>query len=222
VERCDGARRGESRQGRNGWAWKGLARSGGARFGRNGGEGAACRGLAGNKNKGEKVKKAKKASIETPEDVIHDAIRALDRDGRLTPEAVVRAAKNPKSPLHDRFEWDDSVAAHKHRLEQARCLIRSVMVTITTETKTISTVHYVRDPSAEPEQGYVSIAQLRSEPENARVMLLRAFDQAKTYLSRAEDFADVLGQREAVESVSRKLQRVVSRFEAESGATASL
>lgn len=168
-----------------------------------------------------KAKQTKKPEVETLDDAVHDAVRALDKNGRLTPEAVVRAAKDPTSPLHKRFEWDDSEAAHQYRLEQARRLIRSVMVTITTEERTISTVHYVRDPAAEPEQGYVSLAQLRSEPDNARVMLMRAFDQAKTYLGRAEDFADILGQREAVASVSRKLQRVVRKFE-ESGASASL
>jgi len=152
--------------------------------------------------------------VETKDDAIHNEIRALERDGRLTPESVIAKARNPKSPLHDRFEWDNSAAAHQHRLQQARGLIRSVMVTITTEERTVSTVHYVRDPAAEDGQGYVSLAQLKTEPENARAMLMHSFAQAKTYLDRAEEFADVLGQRVAVATVSRKLQRVVQKFEA--------
>lgn len=52
------------------------------------------------------------------------AIRA--EHGKLTPALVVDAAAAEDHPLHDRFEWDDSTAAHKYRLVQARELIRVV------------------------------------------------------------------------------------------------
>lgn len=49
--------------------------------------------------------------------------------GELTPEAVEAKARNPRSPLHGYFEWDDTRAAHLYRLEQARQLIRTVRIT---------------------------------------------------------------------------------------------
>ncbi len=48
----------------------------------------------------------------------------------LTAETAIEAAKVKTSPLHDTFEWDDTAAAHQHRLKQARTLIRSVEVVI--------------------------------------------------------------------------------------------
>lgn len=48
--------------------------------------------------------------------------------GRLEPEHVVNAARDAKNVLHKHFEWDDKVAAHAHRLDQARGIIRSVRV----------------------------------------------------------------------------------------------
>jgi hypothetical protein len=51
--------------------------------------------------------------------------------GDLTPEMVVKAAQDVKSPLHAVFEWDDAKAAQEQRLTQARLLIRSVVVTVT-------------------------------------------------------------------------------------------
>jgi hypothetical protein len=54
---------------------------------------------------------------------IHDA-----NGGELTPEVVVASAKPVNSPLHSRFEWDDSVAGHKYRLVQAGELIREQRV----------------------------------------------------------------------------------------------
>lgn len=55
-----------------------------------------------------------------------DEVRS--RFGSLTPVHVVEAARPEDSPLHSRFEWDDSVAAEKWRQEQASDLIRSYKV----------------------------------------------------------------------------------------------
>lgn len=55
-----------------------------------------------------------------------DRIRA--RDGQLKTEVVVTEAKKVKNPLHPAFEWNDQLAAHEHRLNQARLLIRSIRV----------------------------------------------------------------------------------------------
>lgn len=44
--------------------------------------------------------------------------------GILNPEDVVHSARHASSPLHSKFQWDDTKAAHEHRLWQARMLIR--------------------------------------------------------------------------------------------------
>lgn len=46
-------------------------------------------------------------------------------DKKLHPEAVVERAKDPDSPLHSHFEWDDAKAAESHRLNQARQIIQA-------------------------------------------------------------------------------------------------
>lgn len=56
-----------------------------------------------------------------------------ERQGSLSPELVVQAAVPENHPLHNRFEWDDSVAGPLYRLEQAAHLIRSVKVVIERE-----------------------------------------------------------------------------------------
>lgn len=58
-----------------------------------------------------------------------ERIRAAHPDGLLTAEAVVAAAEDDGSPLHPWFVWDDTAAARKYRLAQARALIR-VSVTV--------------------------------------------------------------------------------------------
>jgi hypothetical protein len=40
---------------------------------------------------------------------------AAKNGGELTEEAVIAAARDPRSVLHKHFEWDDRVAAHAYR-----------------------------------------------------------------------------------------------------------
>jgi hypothetical protein len=148
-------------------------------------------------------------------DLIREAVLALEVDGRVTPEAVLEAAADPASPLHDHFEWDDAAAAQQHRLEQARSLIRSVRVQITTETRVVSTVHYVRDPSVSSgEQGYVSVTRLRSEPETARAMLRMELQRVQSCLSRAEELADALGLRPQVAAMGKRVESLRRKVDA--------
>lgn len=51
---------------------------------------------------------------------------------KRTPEELVKAARNKRSPVHRLFEWDDRAAAHEHRLIQARVMVNSLQVEITT------------------------------------------------------------------------------------------
>ncbi len=48
--------------------------------------------------------------------------------GKLTPAAVVEAARPKSHPLHDRFEWNNTVAGEAWRRVQAQELIRKVRV----------------------------------------------------------------------------------------------
>ena len=54
--------------------------------------------------------------------------RIEQKYGYLTPEFVVDEARPEGSPIHSRFEWDDSVAGEAYRRGQARQLIRIVVV----------------------------------------------------------------------------------------------
>jgi len=53
----------------------------------------------------------------------------LTHGGVLRAIDVVTFARDPKTALHSRFEWDDTKAAEQHRLWQARELIRVVVHT---------------------------------------------------------------------------------------------
>lgn len=59
----------------------------------------------------------------------------LERTVGLTPQTVLEAAKDEKSPIHNEFEWNDDAAAEKYRLFQAGRLIRCLCVRVESEQK---------------------------------------------------------------------------------------
>lgn len=125
------------------------------------------------------------------------AIKELENEhGRVTPEELVRAAARKAHPLHGDFIWDDAVAAQRHRLDQARQIIASVRVIVTTETRKISSVGYVHDPEAGQKQGYVSTARLRTEEEAAREALNAEIARVQNALERARELAAALNLEE--------------------------
>ncbi len=63
--------------------------------------------------------------------VIETLTGIYKQHGDLSAPLVVEEARDPASPIHDRFEWDDGVAAENYRLVQAAHLIRSVKVSVT-------------------------------------------------------------------------------------------
>lgn len=56
--------------------------------------------------------------------LVDQLMAVREEHGCLNAELLVDLAKDKKHPLHSRFEWDDKVAGHKYRLEQAGQLLR--------------------------------------------------------------------------------------------------
>lgn len=145
------------------------------------------------------------------DDIIAELTRlAKDNAGRLTPDNVVDAAQDEASPLHQCFEWDNDAAAHMFRVEQARHLIRSVRVDVTTSHHTVRVPAFVHDPACDRgEQGYVSIRQVASDEDKAREVVVAEFSRAASALKRARAVAMALGIEDQIDCISEQIKRVV-------------
>lgn len=108
--------------------------------------------------------------------------------GKITPAQLVDAARQPSSPLHPYFEWNNDTAAEKYREIQARTLLRSCHVRYEVHNRKVSIPAYVRDPEAgEADQGYTPTATVKTDADLAREVLLKEFDRAASMLRRARN-----------------------------------
>lgn len=125
------------------------------------------------------------------------AVRA--RMGSLTPENVVAVARDESSPLHHRFEWDDSAAAEKYRVLQAQELIRKVRIKFADSEdgpKDVRAFVAVRERACS-RAVYEPTEDVLADPFSRRLLLQEcrrewaAFERKYQHL---EEFAEIVGR----------------------------
>ena len=127
--------------------------------------------------------------------------------GELTPEDILDDAKNPNSPLHSFFEWNDGEAAHQHRLQQARGLIRSVVAIYTREDEGQPAVRvkaYVHVPDRE-QPHYREMSHAMSRKETRKMVLQRAWSELQSWRKRYADLKEFSDLVEVIDEVGQKL-----------------
>lgn len=127
-----------------------------------------------------------------------------DRGGRLTPDDVVISARPRRSPLHDAFEWDDSVAAKAHRLNQARYLLRSVEVVIRSDgysgPRRQSRAFVVVSGNGDGDRSYTSVEVAMSSKPLRQQVLAQAWKELEEWRKRYEDYEELAHIFAAIDS----------------------
>ena len=116
---------------------------------------------------------------------------ASSNGGLLRPDDVVQAARDPGSPLHGCFEWDDSKAAHEYRVHIARNLISSFRLVTVRDGKSIRVPLYVHTGGRD--QGYMEVTQVMDDTEVKRAAMTEEFWRTESALERAEGLAAYFG-----------------------------
>lgn len=107
---------------------------------------------------------------------LHKILKA-NPDQNLQDDEILQDAEKVSSPLHDHFEWDDTEAAHQHRLDQARYLRGAFEITFVNESA--------------PEETITSIAFMGLKPAGSPKR--NAYKDAMTILSDEELRSQLLG-----------------------------
>ena len=102
-----------------------------------------------------------------------ERIRAKN-DG-LKPGDIVREAKRQASVLHQYFEWNDDLAAKSWRIEQAKYIVRCLVVVHVGEDQVEDiTVRAFMSVNEDDDRSYESIARIMEDPELRERLLQKA------------------------------------------------
>ena len=127
--------------------------------------------------------------------------------GEIDANTVVEAARSKRSPIHRDFEWDDAIAAHEHRLETARKMVRSIEI-VRKEAPNISARAYEVTVSREstlesPKKAYRSTEEILSDPVARDELLGRAVRDAISFRKRYAALSELSQVFQAVEKFIR-------------------
>lgn len=111
-------------------------------------------------------------------------------NGLLRPEDVVEFAKDPKTALHKRFEWDDGAAAHQWRLEQARNVIR-VHVTVVGAEQREARMWVSLDTDRYTTSGYRSLEDVMTDEERRKMFLKQAQRDFQTFRAKYQTLKEL-------------------------------
>lgn len=127
--------------------------------------------------------------------------------GELTPKDVVDDARNPNSPLHSFFEWDDGAAAEQYRLSQARGLIRAVVAIYTQpDEPAVRTKMFVHIPEAGTPH-YREASHALSRKATRDLVLQRAWRELQQWRQRYKDLTEFAGVIKVIDETQDKLPK---------------
>lgn len=138
---------------------------------------------------------------------IRQELEKLGADALLTPEVVVEAARDPRSPLHTQFQWDDGLAGEAYRLQQARALIKRVRVDVVRADQTV--IHapvFVRAPDGG--EGYALTQSVAVSAPDRRQVVLMALAQVRSILRNlaAQEVDEIIQQIDRLAAQLREQQ----------------
>lgn len=121
--------------------------------------------------------------------------------GELTPQDVVSDARNPNSPLHSFFEWDDSEAAEQYRLGQARGLIRAVVAVYVSDAKPAvrhKMFVHIPEPGA---PHYREAGHALSQTKTREMVLQQAWTELQAWRKRYRDLLELSELFDAIDAI---------------------
>lgn len=120
-----------------------------------------------------------------PAQIAGDRIEAIrERLGHVHPSDVVEDARPEGAPLHPCFEWNDAAAAQKWRVEQARAVLRALVILPNDAPDADPVRAFVAIGSDNEPNDYMPLSVVMSDEELRRRALRDALDQLNQLKAR--------------------------------------
>ena len=128
--------------------------------------------------------------------------------GSVTPRQVVEFAENADTALHGCFDWEDTEAARKWRLHQARQLLR-VAVIVLPEQKEPVRAFVSLYPDRKANTGYRSMVAVLNDDQMREQMLRDAMIELQTFRKKYSRLKELSGVFAEIDKLQTPLAEAV-------------
>lgn len=138
-------------------------------------------------------------------DIVDELKRlAAENGGVLQPVAVVESARPSTSPLHSRFEWDNTKAAHEYRLAQARMLIRVSVHVIADDGQEDRIFVSLKLDREQDGGGYRTLVDVLSDKDMRKALLAEAIEECQYFERKYKRLTQLAGVIAAMRRIRKK------------------
>lgn len=127
-----------------------------------------------------------------------DAQKVAEEIGneKITPQEVLEKARNADSELHKCFEWDDSIAAEKYRLQQARHIIMCLVYKKTEKSEPLRVFHITTETNT-----YQPVQKFLIQEDEYQSLLKRAIAELEAFRKKYHTISELEVIFEAIEAL---------------------
>ena len=129
----------------------------------------------------------------------------------LRAEDVVEFAKDPNTALNGCFEWNDKRAAHQHRLEQARTIIRVHIIVTEMKTEPVRTFVSLINDRKTKGGGYRHIKDVMSSDEMRESLLQEARWDMERFKAKYKNLLQLSKVFDSMEEVLSDMENIRAR-----------
>lgn len=148
------------------------------------------------------IYKWKTYSYKTDAAVAGSVCEKLNQTVGLTPENLVDASRPEDAPLHNEFEWNDSLAAEEYRRVQARLLISNLAIVIEEQKQEPIRAFFSLQNGFRKNPGqYESTITIMSDDVKRENLLKKAKNELKAFRQKYQMLSELANVFEAINAV---------------------
>lgn len=138
------------------------------------------------------VYKYNKFAYKVPAQVVGEHFEKIEKKfGEVNRENVLESARPKKSPIHELFEWDDSVAAEQYRLTQAGLLITNLDVEIEEADKEPTVVRAFMNISESTKGTFINVNSAFQNGDTREIVLKRALQELQAFKKKYFELSEL-------------------------------
>lgn len=144
-------------------------------------------------------------AFKVPAQVVGETLDKLAETGTITSQALLDVSRPDSAPTHNLFEWDDTIAAERYRLQQATIAINAIEIEMG-ETKTPQ-VAFVNVTHKAPKTigTFVPINVALSDCNMRDTVLANALRDLKSFYRKYQNLTELSKIFAAIEEVEREV-----------------
>lgn len=141
-------------------------------------------------------------------DTISKLQNALGKE-TITAKDLLDASRDENAPLHNCFEWDDSIAAEQYRIWQARSIINSIEIVITKSEKPVTVRRYINvNSTGSRKQGdFAPVETVLKNPILREQILSNALIELRAFQRKYNAYEELTGVFSAIASFAGNVNK---------------